>query len=280
MTLFRSSLAAGRGNIGSLLMQTSRAGEALEEFSGEEKILSRLAEEHPSIPDYRDELAGGQTNHATALLRLGRPSEARLLCDRAVELRERLVKDHPEILTYRVNLGASLIRSGLAHRDLGDVVGAAAALLKADTLLEAAGELDPDLTFLHGCCHAALFWTAGRPGSLLRADQAGAEATRALSLLRSAADMGYSDPAAFRNETALWPLLKRDDFRSLMMDLAMPRQGRFAMISGVNRSGYFSPAVLVQNETDQGRCRSGRVCRPRSLVARSARMPPCRPRPP
>ena len=43
-----------------------------------------------------------------------------------------------------------------------------------------------------------------------------------MALLRSAVAMNYRSPDAFRTEDALDPLRGRDDFRLLMMDLAMP----------------------------------------------------------
>jgi hypothetical protein len=36
--------------------------------------------------------------------------------------------------------------------------------------------------------------------------------------------MGYRNPDAYRTEDALDPLRGRDDFRMLMMDLAMPAE--------------------------------------------------------
>jgi hypothetical protein len=43
-----------------------------------------------------------------------------------------------------------------------------------------------------------------------------------MAVLRQAVAMGYCNPDAYRTESALDPLRDRDDFRLLMMDLAMP----------------------------------------------------------
>jgi hypothetical protein len=40
--------------------------------------------------------------------------------------------------------------------------------------------------------------------------------------LRKAVAMGYRSPEAYRTEDALDPLHGREDFRLMMMDLAMP----------------------------------------------------------
>ena len=63
---------------------------------------------------------------------------------------------------------------------------------------------------------------AGRPGSGVPADEADGEADEAMARLHRAVAKGYRDPDAYRNEDALDPLHGRDDFRLLMMDLAMP----------------------------------------------------------
>ena len=219
---FRNRLADSHTNIGWLLVQNGRAAEAVAECSRAEAIQTRLVQENPSVPDYRNRLASCQTNSATALLRVGRPAEALALCERAVRLEEALVKGDPETAEYRVRLGESLLRRGLARRDEGDAAGAAADWRRADALLEGAGALAPDFTFIQACCHSSLSWAAGRPGSGVLAGDADAEAAKALALLRRAAEMGFRNLATYRNETALNPLRGRDDFPLLMMDLAFP----------------------------------------------------------
>jgi hypothetical protein len=71
--------------------------------------------------------------------------------------------------------------------------------------------------------HAALAGLAGQAGSSVSTGEAEAEAEKAMGLLRKAVDLGYRS-AAFRTEDALDPLRSRDDFRLLMMDLAMPAE--------------------------------------------------------
>ena len=60
-----------------------------------------------------------------------------------------------------------------------------------------------------------------------------------MTLLSKAAGMGYRDRDAYRTEAALNDLRDRDDFRALMMDLAMPSDpfaagGRPARAEGVS----------------------------------------------
>ena len=56
----------------------------------------------------------------------------------------------------------------------------------------------------------------------MSAGEGPAEADKAMDRLRRAVAMGYRNFDALRTEAALDPLRDRDDFRLLMMDLAMP----------------------------------------------------------
>ena len=45
-----------------------------------------------------------------------------------------------------------------------------------------------------------------------------------MNLLKKAVSMVFRDPAIYRNEPALDGLRPHDDFRLMMMDLALPRE--------------------------------------------------------
>jgi eukaryotic-like serine/threonine-protein kinase len=49
-------------------------------------------------------------------------------------------------------------------------------------------------------------------------------AEKAMAVLRQAVTLGYRHRDYYRTESALDPLLGRDDFRRMMMDLAMPAE--------------------------------------------------------
>ena len=78
--------------------------------------------------------------------------------------------------------------------------------------------------YLSACAHAALAGLAGRNGSGVAAAVAVTEADAAMASLRKAVTMGYRSPARFGTEDTLEPLRGRDDFRLLMMDMAMPAE--------------------------------------------------------
>jgi len=190
-------------NIGLVQMQTGKPDDALASYGQALAICRKLADENPTVTEFRRSLANTHTSMGWTLMEIGR-------------------KDHPEDPSYRLGMGESLLRHGQGRRGEGDLAGAAADWRRADALLEAVAAPPPESVFFHACCHSSLSWAAGQPGSGVSASEADAEAARALALLRRAAALGYRDPATYRNETALDPLRARPDFQLLMMDLAMP----------------------------------------------------------
>jgi hypothetical protein len=98
------------------------------------------------------------------------------------------------------------------------VADARRAVALFDTLPSRLGER----TVLSACAHAALAGLAGRDGSGVSAAESTSQAETAVALLHKAVGVGYRNPDAYRTEDALDPLRSRDDFRLLMMDLAMP----------------------------------------------------------
>jgi eukaryotic-like serine/threonine-protein kinase len=159
---------------------------------------------------------------ATVLLRLGRPAEARAMCERAIALREVLVREQPSFPRYRKERGETFLRMGQVRAAQRDLAGASDDWRHAIALFQSVPNMESEYIFFHACCHAALLSMAGLPGTGVSAGDTDLEAERALALLRQAAGIGYRAPNTYRTETALDPLRGRDDFRLLMMDLAMP----------------------------------------------------------
>ncbi len=174
------------------------------------------------FPNYKDSLANCQTNGATVLLRLGKPAEARALCERAVALREALVSADPNIPQYRKNLAESFLRFGQVRKAVGDLVGASADWGRAIALFKSVSPLDGEYILYHACCHASLSTLAGLAGTRVPGGEGEAHADQAMALLRQAAAIGYRHPGTYRNETALDPLRRRDDFLLLLLDLDFP----------------------------------------------------------
>ena len=211
-------------NLGWLLSQTGKPGEAESEYRRALAIYRKLAHDSPMVPGYRENAANTGNNLSVVLRRLGRPAEARDLCERSVAVHEALVKENPKTTIYLVGRAENYLNRGLALRDLGDPAGAAADVRRATALFGTLPSLSGELLYLSACAQAALAGLADRDGSGVSAAQAASEADSAMAMLHKAVDMGFSDADAYRTEDALDPLRARPDFKLLMMDLAMPAE--------------------------------------------------------
>jgi serine/threonine-protein kinase len=222
VTGFRHRLAQSHTNLGGRLWQTGQAEAAEAELRRALALFQKLTEDHPTAPDYRTGLAAALISLGDVVRALGRSAEARDDYDRAIALRERLVHDDATTTVYRSYLAYSLRRRGLALRKLGEVSGSAADARRALGLYDGLPTRSGEDWFETGCCHAALSGLPGRDGSGVSAAEAATEADAAMALLHKAVVMGYRNAAAFRTDDALDPLRDRDDFKLLMLDLAMP----------------------------------------------------------
>jgi hypothetical protein len=113
-------------------------------------------------------------------------------------------------------------RLGLARRAAGDSAGAVGDTRRAAALFEGLPSLSGREWYELACCKAALTNTGGHAGSETSAGGGEAEAGKAVDLLRRAAAEGYRNAASVAREAAFDGLRGRDDFRLLMLDLAMP----------------------------------------------------------
>jgi tetratricopeptide (TPR) repeat protein len=218
-------LAFTQARLGRLLKDTGRSRVAEAEYRAALAILKELVRRNPGVPVYRDDLAGGHTNLGDVVRSLGRPAEARDAYDQAIALREALFREAPTVATYRGHLADSLRRRGLARADLGDPAGAADDAHRALGLYDGLPFRVAEERYETACCHAALAGLAGEARSRISAGSAPVEADQAMEQLRRAVAMGhYLSLDALRNEPALGALRRRDDFRLLMIDLAMPAE--------------------------------------------------------
>jgi serine/threonine-protein kinase len=219
ITDFRSQVADSHNSLGNLLSNAGGPAAAEVEYRQATAIYQTLADDNPKVPSYRDGAAN--TYLSVALRRLGRPAEAREQCERAVAIRENLVREDPKTTLYRSGLAENYLNHGLALRALGDPAGAAADARRAVALFDALPSRSGEQWFQFASSRAAL---SGLAGSRVSAAEAVTEADTAMTLLHKAVGMGYRNPAAYRTEDALDPLRTRDDFKLLMMDLAMPER--------------------------------------------------------
>jgi eukaryotic-like serine/threonine-protein kinase len=216
----RLELAGSHINLGLVLDRTGKLSEAEAEFRRMLEIGQKLAAGNPNVPLYRFLVAMCREESSSVLRHLGRPAEARDACEQAIAITEALVQQEPKETEYRRRLALSYRRRGLARGDLRDVAGAAADARRAMALLEGMSSRTGEAWFDTACARAALASLAGRAGSGVSA----AEADAAMTLFRKAIEMGYSTVTIYRAEDVLDSLRSRDDFRLLLMDLAMPAE--------------------------------------------------------
>jgi eukaryotic-like serine/threonine-protein kinase len=217
----RMALALLHNNLGSILAQTGRPLEAEPEFRAALALSRKLAEDNPTNFYLRARAPRIDDSLSVVLRRLGRPAEARDHAERAVAVREAVIRESPQMPGNRSGLAGSCLNRGLARRALGDPAGAAADLRRVVALYDGQPRTGEEW-FLSACAEAALAGLAGRAGAGVSAAEGEEQAARAMGSLHRAVAMGYRSPDIYRVEDALDPLRGRPDFRSLMMDLAMP----------------------------------------------------------
>jgi serine/threonine protein kinase/tetratricopeptide (TPR) repeat protein len=218
----QTELADNLVKLGDFLDQCGRPTESVVYFDREEAIWNKIVDANPAVPNYRHHLANCQMHEAAVLRRLGRPARARSLFQRAVSHGELLVNDYPTSTHYRRLLVEGLLRVGQVQQTENDIAGAAAHWRRAVVFAEAVPAATGEVVFLEAACHAALSSIALLEGIPTSAILKEAEVNRAMTLLRRAVVLGYRDLNVYRTESTIDPLRERDEFRMLMMDLAMP----------------------------------------------------------
>lgn len=219
VTYYRNGLAYTLVRRGLLLFQARSLEPAGRLYAEAVDLYQALLDKSPKAHEYADGLAAALTRLADVRRLSGKPLEARETCDRAVKVRERLLQENPKSPAFSSGLAFSLRRRGLARRDMNDLAGAAEDTQRASDFWERLASRSGEDQFECACAHATLAGLAGKEGSPVAADQSGAQADRAIELLRSSVSAGYRNVDSFRSEQALDPLRKRNDFTQLLEDL-------------------------------------------------------------
>jgi hypothetical protein len=177
-----------------------------------------LTSANPGVPSYRDGQTNSENSLSMVLRRMGRPAEARDHAKHVVAVLGPVVSNEEGKKLHGAGLAQAYLNLGLARRASGDESGALDDLQRALRLYDGLPSKSGEQWFETACCHAALSVPRGRSGP----GGSTAEADSAMGLLRRPDVEGYLADSAYRGTDALDPLRDRDDFRLLMLDLAMP----------------------------------------------------------
>jgi serine/threonine-protein kinase len=213
---YQSAYVSTGTNVSSSLSFMGRMDESRAVARKVKPVAERLAAENPGVPAYRMPLARLSHIQGEQAIRAGRFAEAVPRLREALSLYERLAADDPQTTYYQ-----SMI--SYLCRDIGRIPAPHVAQAEALDLLHRSETLlqnfrNPAVVEIYNlACTQAV--TAGRL-------PAGAEreryAARAMETLRRAIAAGYKHLPNIRTDTDLDVLRPREDFKLLMMDLAMP----------------------------------------------------------
>jgi len=217
-TPIQRDLANSHASIGSSLSAMGELDGARAALSQALAIQQQLADANPAELNDRRELVASLNNLSELLCKARHPTEARDGYDRALAIAEPLARENPTNTWYQTGPGFSLRGRGLARLDLGDVAGGTADTRRALQIWDGLPMRTGEHWFEAACCLATLSTLAGRQ----RLGDPAGEADRAMAFLNKAVGMRYREFAKYNGETALDGLRGREDFRLLMMDLAIP----------------------------------------------------------
>jgi tetratricopeptide (TPR) repeat protein/tRNA A-37 threonylcarbamoyl transferase component Bud32 len=222
VTEFRHRLALSHNNLGHVLSETDRLSAADAELRAALAIRQKLAQAEPGNPAWQRGVGMSLNNLGELDAKGGHIATAVGRFRESVAIHERLARDRPTITDYRAGLAFAESGLGRALCRGGSEAEGVSALRQAITLREAISNLSIEGRYDLACCHALLAAAADDPRSGLSSDDAATESDRAMAALRAAVAAGYRDLAKLRTDSDLAKLRDRDDFRELLLDLAMP----------------------------------------------------------
>ena len=221
--LYREELAGTYNNIGNLLRDTGKLSKARPAFERAIALKERLTLEHSKIAEYRSSLAISLTNLGLHFAQLGSQSDALPPAQRAAALQEQLVHDSPEVVEFRFGLASSLGLLGSLQRQAGKRDDALRSLRRSLALSATVPIVQPSELYNLACVHAlcARESTVGTGRWLEERAERESHANQAMDALRSdCRGLHHSGVDLARSDLEL--LRSRDDFRTLIMDMAFP----------------------------------------------------------
>ena len=130
-TDYEDGLASSYNNIGNLMLDTGRTGEASEFLRRALAIRQRLARDEPASAEHQHDRASSHLNIGNLLRATGGQAEALRSYEQAVEILDRLVGEQPTAREYQLSLASAHSNSGVLLSDTGRLDDALQSLRRA-----------------------------------------------------------------------------------------------------------------------------------------------------
>ncbi len=154
--------------------------------------------------------------------KMGRIADSIRSHEQAREVIQKLVRDEPQVRRYKQALCIGDKGLGGLYRKVGRWNEALALLDEAQAIMEPFEQTWPTYYYHLACCLALRIPPDSESPSPLAAVDGRRNGDRAMTALRRAATRANKSFNDYRTDPNLDPLRDRDDFRALLMDLALP----------------------------------------------------------
>jgi tetratricopeptide (TPR) repeat protein len=202
---------------------TGQAEKALEAHERSRRIIEKLVAADPSAVHYQRTLASTLNNIGDVRLGLRATAKALESYTAARDLLEALVKAHPKAESYRMGLAFSLTGQGRARLKLGESRQGKADLRAANAIWERLTLSTNESSYALAGNHALIAAASASLGSGVSQAEAETEAKKAVECLKKPLAAGYRSIAVVRADADFRALGGRDDFESMLLDVAVPR---------------------------------------------------------
>jgi eukaryotic-like serine/threonine-protein kinase len=224
VTLFQTLHGEILGNLGFVHAKKGDLPKAIEAQRRSCDIMAKLVEANPGDGQLRRGLGGGFNNIGDFELASGRLDPALASYTSAKGLIEPLVKAQPRAEHYEFGLAFSLAGLGRVHTRLGKIPEAAAELRGSSAIWHRLSASSLESRYTCAGDHALLAGLGGVEGSGVSLRESEVEAKRAVAELKTPIRSGYRTISELRGDVDFHSLKGRDDFESLLKDLAFPAQ--------------------------------------------------------
>jgi eukaryotic-like serine/threonine-protein kinase len=227
VTRNRDQLLRVQGLIADIHRRAGRMSDVLASLEWAQQFFASLVDEHPQSRDYQLHLAAAYTDLGDLHATMGKPTEARASFEAALLIRRKMIESDPSTPSDRSNLADTFRHRGIAMWKCGRPADAVRDFRQSITILRELTVPTAGDYYNMARAQSLISGAAAEAGSGLSAAEVRAATEAAMTTLHRAIAAGWQDFGLMRVDTELDPIRVRDDFRLLLMDLAMPA-GPFA----------------------------------------------------